>query len=321
MVGAAAVQTPKLSFGRAETLVYDSVPANRQTARTALGMLGFQNLTTTSAFAEASAAFNERMFDLFVADVTHDAAATCGLVKALREGTIGRNPFLHIVLMTWKLEGDLVEQALNCGADDLVTRPFSVDFLGARLRAHAEARKPFVITCDYIGPDRRKARPNQQVAALFEVPNLLLAKAHDPHWSEQSAKAAADAIKASRAKINVERVGRSAFQLSFLVMSLRESFKTVAPLDADLARLEEVAKDLGRRVEGSPIENEALRLISGLRGDVAGAQSGENVAAHVDQMEETAATLMEKINPGRKREELLQEVATAFAAAKARRKA
>jgi hypothetical protein len=115
-------------------------------------------------------------------------------------------------------------------------------------------------------------------------------------------------------------VGRSAFQLAFLVQSLRESFKTVAPLEDDLARLEEVAKDLGRRVEGSPVEVEVLKLISALRGDIAGAQSGESVATHVDQMDETCATLLEKVNPGRKREDLLQEVATAFAAAKARRK-
>ncbi len=321
MAVAAALHTTKLSYERVDTIVFDPVPANRATARTALSMMGFQNMMATSVFSEASAAFGDRMFDLFVADVTQEPVATCGLVKALRDGSVGRNPFLHIVLMTWKLESDLVERALNCGADDLVTRPFSVDFLGARLRTHAEARKPFVITADYIGPDRRKARPNQQVATLFDVPNLLFAKTQDPHWSEQSAKTANEAIKDARVKINVERVGRSAFQLAFLVQSLKDSFKTVAPLESDLARLEEVAKDLGKRVEGSPVEVECLKLISTLRGDVAGAQNGENVASHFDQMEETCATLLETVNPGRKREDLLQEVAAAFAGAKARRKA
>lgn len=321
MTAAATLHARKLSFERAETLVFDPIPANRATARNALGMLGFRNLTATSVFAEASAAIGERMFDLFIADVTQDSTSVCALVKSLREGGIGCNPFLHIVLMSWKLEGNLVELALNCGADDLITRPFSVDFLGARIRVQTETRKPFVITSDYIGPDRRKPRPNQQVAALFDVPNLLLEKGRDPRWSEQSAKAANEAIKQARAKINVERVGRSAFQLAFLVLSLRESFKTVAPLDADLAKLEEVAKDLGKRVEGSPVEIESLKLVSSLRGDIAGAQSGENVAAHVDQMEQTCGSLLEKINPGRKREDLLQEVATAFANAKARRKA
>lgn len=321
MAAAAKHQPIKLSFERTETLVFDPVPTNRAMARTALGMLGFQNLTATSVFGESSAALGERMYDLFIADVTQDAAATCGLVRSLREGNVGRNPFLHVVLMTWKLEGALVEQALNCGADDLITRPFSVDFLGARLRAHAEARKPFVITSDYIGPDRRKARPSQQGGTQFEVPNLLLAKGQDTQWSEQSAKAANDAIRETRTKINAERVGRCAFQLAFLAQSLRHSFKTVAPLDGDLAKLEEVAKDLGRRVEGSAIEIESLKLISAMRGEIAGAQSGENVAAHVEQMEKAAGELLEKVNPGRARADLVQEVATAFANARTRRKA
>lgn len=321
MTAASAIHASRLSFERAETLVFDPIPANRATARTALGMLGFRTVAGTSVFAEASATLGERMFDLFIADVTQEAAATCALVKSLREGNVGRNPFLHIVLMSWKLDGELVERALNCGADDLVTRPFSVDFLGARLRTHAHARKPFVITADYIGPDRRKSLANQQVATLFEVPNLLLAKSHDPRWSEQSAKAANDGIQAARTRVNVERVGRGAFQLAFLVLRVRESLKAAAPLESDLAKLEHVMKDIGKRVEGSLIEADALKSISALRDDIDGARSGENVATRVDRMEGTCAGLLEKVNPDRKREDLLQEVAAAFAATKARRPA
>jgi DNA-binding response OmpR family regulator len=318
MTAATAVHANnKFSFERAETLVFDPVTANRATARTALGMLGFQTLTATSVFDDVTTTLKDRLFDLFVADVTQDPSRVCDLVQRIREGSVGRNPFLHIVLMTWKLEGDLVERALNCGADDLVTRPFSVEFLGARLRAHAEGRKAFAITSDYIGPDRRKSRAQQAGVQLLDVPNMLLAKAHDPRWSEQSAKNAHDAIKAARAKVNVERAVRSAFHLAVMVQSLRDAFKSMGPLEADLAKLEDVAKDLAMRVEGRDGEAELLKLISALRGDVAGAQSGENVASHIDSMDETSASLLEQINPGRGRE-LMQEAAAAFASAKAR---
>lgn len=320
MTAATAVQPPKLSFERAEALVFDPIPSNRTTAHTALRMLGFYQLNASSAFDEATTVLRDTMIDLFVADVTHDPASVCRLVRALRDGSIGRNPFLHIVLMTWKLEGELVEKALNCGADDLLTRPFSVDFLGARLRAHTETRKPFVITSDYIGPDRRKGRAPEAGAQLMEVPNLMLAKAQDPQWPERSARLALEAIKAGRVKVNAERVRKSAFQIAFLTHSLRDAFKAVAPLDGDLAKLEAVAKDLSARVEGHAAEMDALRLVSALRGDVAGAQSGENVATHVEQLSETAGALLEKLNPERPREALLQEVAAAFAQAKTRRK-
>jgi two-component system, OmpR family, phosphate regulon response regulator PhoB len=318
MTAAPAVHaSSKFSFERAETLVFDAVPTNRGTARNALGMLGFQHLTATSAFDDVATTLSDHMFDLFIADVTHEAGRTCNLVRRIREGSVGRNPFLHIVLMTWKLEGDLVEQALNCGADDLITRPFSVDFLGARLRTHAEARKAFAITSDYIGPDRRKGRGHVAAVQLIDVPNLLLAKAQDPRWSDHSAKLAHEAIKAARGKVNGERACRSAFQLAVLVQSLRDAFKSMGPLEGDLARLEEMAKDLAMRVEGRDGEMEILQLISALRGDVAGAQSGENVASHIDSMDETSASLLEKITPGRGRD-LVREAASAFAAAKAR---
>lgn len=318
MTAAPALQTnSKLSFERAETLVFDPVPTNRGMARTALGMLGFQQLTATSVFDDVATVMTDKTFDLFIADVTNEPARICDLVRRIREGNIGRNPFLHIVLMTWKLEGDLVERALNCGADDLVTRPFSVDFLGARLRAHAEGRKAFAITSDYIGPDRRKGRAQPANIQLIDVPNLLLAKGLEGRWTEHAAKAANDAIRAARAKVNVERACRSVFQLAVLVQSLRDAFKSMGALEGDLAKLEERAKDLAMRVEGRDGEVEILKLISALRGDVAGAQAGENVASHIDSMDETSASLLEKINPGRGRK-LLQEAAAAFASAKAR---
>lgn len=319
MMAAAALNRSKLSFERADVLVFDPVASNRTMTRAALRTLGFQSLMATSVFNEASAALGERMFDLLVADVTQDPVGTCALVRRLRDGDIGRNPFMHVVLMAWKLDGDLVERALNCGADDLVTRPFSVDFLGARLHVHSRSRKPFVITSDYIGPDRRNARPGRQVASLLEVPNLLLAKARDPLWSEQSANAANEVIQEARTKTNAERAIRCAFQLAFLARCLRESIKTVGSIDDDLARLDEVAKDLQRRVGDGAVDIE--NLISTLLEDIAGARSGANLVARVDQIDETCASLLEKVNPGRKREELLSEVAAAFAAANARRKA
>jgi hypothetical protein len=212
----------------------------------------------------------------------------------------------------------LVQRALNCGADDLITRPFSVDFLRARLRTHAEARKSFVVTWDYIGPDRRRARPPQPAPNLFEVPNLLLAKAQDARWSDRSGKTAQDAIKETYDKVNCERARADAFQAAFRAHALREALKAVAPLDADLATMEAVAKDLGTRVEGSAAEEEVLKQISALLASVSAAKSGENVASQIDEMDGIATTLLTILNPDRQRDDLLRDVAAAYATFKTR---
>jgi len=306
-----------LSFENATALLFDPIPANRATTRTALGMLGFRQLTATSAFEEVQQLLRGRLFDLFVADVTHETAKACGMVRLIREGRQGANPFMHILLMAWKLEGDLVQRALSCGADDLVTRPFSVDFLGARIRAHAEMQKQFVVTSDYIGPDRRKNRTARGPGTLIDVPNTLFVNTRHQLADQPSPATVADDIKEASIRIDAERARRDAFQIAFLLRFLRESLTTAAPMENDLKRLEVVAKDLVDRVHGE--ESDVVqKLTTPLIEEAARALGGQEVAAHLDKMDEFAAGLLETLNPGRARAELLQDVEAAVQAVKAR---
>src|SRR5882724_2166846 len=157
MAAAAVAQSvSKTRFDLADVLLFDPVPPNRSTTRTALGMVGFRQIFATSDYGEVIATLRGKIFDLFIADITQDTAKICDLVMTMRGGRTGGNPFVHVVLMAWKLDDDLVKRALNCGADDLITRPYSVGFLSGRVKSLTDARKGFVVTSDYIGPDRRR---------------------------------------------------------------------------------------------------------------------------------------------------------------------
>ena len=68
---------------------------------------------------------------------------------------------------------------VSSGADDLLLRPFSTALLGQRIEAHIDRRKGFVITTDYVGPDRRKDNSRASNVELFEPPNSLKMKAKD----------------------------------------------------------------------------------------------------------------------------------------------
>ena len=307
---------PQLSFEGAKVLVFDPVVPNRATMRSALSMLGFRQISATSVYDEVGVMLRHGVFDLLVADVTHDPTATCTIVRDIREGRVGANPFLHVVLITWKLEGELVRKALNCGADDLVTRPFSVDFLRARVTAHTQARKPFVVTSDYIGPERRQGTPRPNSATQFAVPNTLLSKTRDPHASDHALAANLEEIRTGIARINGERARKNAFQIAFLLHFLRDAMTTAAPLDDYLKRLEAAAKDLVHRTQ--PAEAAVISKIAPpLLAEITGAQSGDNVAAHIERMGDHAASLMEAFNPSRTREDLLREVETVAANVKA----
>jgi len=316
MKAAIAKQITQTSFEGADALVFDPIATNRGTARTALAMLGFRQVTATSVFDEFVSLMANRMFDILVIDVTQDPVKTCGMVRTIRAGHAAANPFLHIILMAWKLEGDLVQHALNCGADDLITRPFSVDFLGARIRAHAELRKAFVVTSDYIGPDRRRARMPEPASNVFQVPNTLLAKAHDPAWFSEEGKTAQDHIKEALSKVDAERARKDVFQIAFLMSFLRESWTTMAPLEDDLAKVEALARDLLERVKDG--DAAILTQTASLRSAAAGALSGENVAAHVDEMDRLSTALLLALSPSGDSSAITQEVAAAVATAKSR---
>ncbi|MBK0572118.1 response regulator receiver protein, partial [Klebsiella pneumoniae] len=77
-------------------------------------------------------------------------------IQDLRQGGQGFNPFIVIIVTAWEKSGALVSRVVNSGADDLLLRPFSTTLLGQRIETHVERRKGFVVTTDYVGPDRRK---------------------------------------------------------------------------------------------------------------------------------------------------------------------
>lgn len=311
---ALARQTARLPLAGAEVLLFDPVPANRALAATALRMTGLSRLAATSSYDELTSLLRTRMFDLLIADVTGDAAKSCAAVRALREPCAGPNPFLHVILMTWRLEGGLVHEALNCGADDLITRPFSVDLLAARLRTHAEQRKPFAVTYDYIGPDRRKVRAGRTTDNLFDVPNTLLDKLREApqRWIDGLPKL----IDAASTKVNHHRARADAFQIAYLVHGAREALKTGGTVAGELAGMEAMAKDLGTRLTGHAAAETAAAKLPGLIDEIASAR--DNAPAHLSKIDETATALLEALNPGRERQDLLKSVADTFAAVKGR---
>src|SRR5205085_5550730 len=85
MAAAAVAQgVSKTRFDLADVLLFDPVPPNRSTTRTALGMVGFRQIFATSDFGEVIATLRGKIFDLFIADITQDTAKLCDLVMTMR---------------------------------------------------------------------------------------------------------------------------------------------------------------------------------------------------------------------------------------------
>lgn len=98
------------------------------------------------------------------------------LIRRVRFGELGDNPFLPMLLTTVAVQPALIDAALAAGVDDVLVKPFSVGAVAKRIRRLAVARKPFVAANGYIGPIRSTLDEAAGVA-VFEPPNALSAAA------------------------------------------------------------------------------------------------------------------------------------------------
>jgi len=68
------------------------------------------------------------------------------------------NPRLPIVLVSAHASARAVEAARQAGVDEVVVKPFSMASLMKRIAAAANKPRAFIVSENYIGPDRRRRR-------------------------------------------------------------------------------------------------------------------------------------------------------------------
>ena len=145
----------RLSFDSVDVLIYDPVSANRTATRSALYSLGFRKTETVSTLEAFIDAVQTNPPDIALCEAQGADEELCATIQQLRQGSAGHNPFIVIIVTAWEKSASLITKVVNSGADDLLLRPFSTALLGSRIEAHVDRRKSFVITTDYVGPDRR----------------------------------------------------------------------------------------------------------------------------------------------------------------------
>ena len=136
------------------------------------------------------------------------------MIQQLRQGTAGYNPFIVIIVTAWEKNSALINRVVSSGADDLLLRPFSTGVLGQRIEAHVDRRKGFVITTEYVGPDRRRDSNRPSDIELFEPPNSLKMKAKDRLSTDEIARKLDAELKTAREKLNTEKLRRDSFRAS-----------------------------------------------------------------------------------------------------------
>ncbi len=246
--------TGAMSFETVDVLIYDPVAANAEATRSAAHTLGFRKIEIAGTPAQLAERLGESTPDLVICEVASAEAELCQLIQSLRQGFTGANPFAVVVATTRRRENGLVTQVINSGADDLLARPFAASLLGERLSLHLERRKGFIVTSDYIGPDRRRdARPDGK-SELIEVPNSMRLKALKGTAREEAGRLIAEAVTKGKAAVNAAKLRCDAFQLCLQWRLIEQGHPSARDCSDMLERINALAADVKRRAAGTEHE-------------------------------------------------------------------
>ena len=245
----------KITLENIDMLLVDPDLQMRHSIRNILHDNGFRNVRLGATIRDIREQMTNAMPDILISEVKLADGDFCDFIASLRHGDNGTNPFLPIIALAWSPTQDEVRHIIRTGADDLLSKPLSAGQLLGRINTLIKDRKPFVVTSDYIGPDRRsKELREKSKIPLIDVPNTLRAKA----TGVKNFSNVQEVIDAAAAEVNLQKLIRHAGQIRYLVDRLVPALVGGAIDEATrmaLERLLYIAQDTGRRLAGTRFEH------------------------------------------------------------------
>ncbi|MBF0561266.1 MAG: response regulator transcription factor [Alphaproteobacteria bacterium] len=247
----------RFSYSFAKIAIGDPDVQRRHALKKALQENGYSDIFDSGDFALIHKSVALGGVDLLICnncigDDDDGKGDMCDLVHKMRHKEIGRNPFVVVIALIDAPTQSMVKRVIDAGVDDLVVRPFTTAQLLDRIAILARGRKPFVVTHNYIGPDRRTQRraPDPNDPIPLDVPNPLRLKAANRMDPAQMQ----GIIDAAAAQVNEHKMERHSLQIRYLIDRIATAHgadgnkDTLATAQAQLLY---AAEDLSRRLRGT----------------------------------------------------------------------
>jgi DNA-binding response OmpR family regulator len=270
----------KTDYGNVRVLLVLENPIVRQGLRDTLKQAGFPKTFDLTTADSLNLALNEENFDLIVMTTEVGEDFVAPLIGDLREGRLSHHPFPVVIQLLMSSEKDYVRKVIDSGPDDILRLPVAPGQILARAAALTQRRRPFVVTLDYTGPDRRQEnRPASPEVPLVEVPNPLSARVNRTPEDVFHAE-----VERSRARLRSLKRDRYALELLWLDRAVQQLFQE-GPKDTErlagfAQRLKAAVQQVPELVAGARVADLARHLQGGA--DIL-ARSGFAVDARVLQ--------------------------------------
>ncbi|MBF0324653.1 MAG: hypothetical protein HQL42_06215 [Alphaproteobacteria bacterium] len=236
------------SFENVRLVLAERNPNIRIGLRAALTAAGFRAITETASYIRVHDLLAHDSVDLLISAAELEGNDVGFLISENRNQRLGPNPFPLAITLLGNRAPARVRQVIVSGTDDQLL---------ARIRRLYHRRKPFVVTHDYTGPDRRnQARAfGTHQAPMIEVPNPLRLRAENGIDGTRMELL----IREQAALLNRIKIERHAVQINWLAdhvhATIRDGISSNAVnLMPFTNKLLSVAEDLIRRMKNSPAE-------------------------------------------------------------------
>ena len=256
----------------------------RQALTSSLYLAGFRDILDTDNMTQVTESLAHTPVDLMICSTNMAAGGVHDLLGRLRTLDMGSNPFVVAILLLGETTQQAALKAMAAGPDALIMKPFATGDLLRRISSLTKDRQPFVVTHEYVGPNRRnKHRPGTEVIPVIPVPNPLGRKI----LKGSHAKSLAQEVKSCAKLIRDLRLERCGRQIRYMVSRLAEATGNGAGKEAsvpDLDRLLHLTLDLANRIEESRFAHihDSCRDLHGLAAKV---NDGDDAASSEDLLE------------------------------------
>jgi DNA-binding NarL/FixJ family response regulator len=251
-----------LLLEHASAVLIERPVATRRLLRSALHNIGLREMRELDQMPEHGAdADLLHAVDLVVVDLSEDDHGGARLVANIRRRVAAFNPFIATIATSFTATSGVINSAVNAGTDSILLKPFSQQQMYEQVLNLIERRRPFVVTANYIGPERRpRTRSETNSAQTIDVPNTLRDKLIQGRSYNQGEATAA--IESAWGRVNREFSLRGAFQILYLIRLAKAAIDDPTQQDAakELGRLRDTAKELLTRIAETQLREIAAEL-------------------------------------------------------------
>jgi DNA-binding response OmpR family regulator len=245
-------------FQSVRALLRNPDPVTRKIITGTLGNHGCRQIVVADHGGEVEHYLKSDMVDLLICDADQGLQDACDSIRQMRNRADGDNTFALSIILTSRPDPESVAHLIDSGTDAILVKPFQPKALAMQIDALIRSRKPFVITRDYVGPERRAdgMRPGTESAPRLQVPNPL----REAVMAGTSRDELRRRVRAAWEVVNEHRIERQTIQLSWLADSIQRAFASRPPAAEAtvlIAQLLHCTSELRLRVAGSCFDHVA----------------------------------------------------------------